>query len=61
MFQIENFTSLTGGSNMVFSDIGGGVPAIANIFDWGLPFYFGRNVYVGFENPLGSGGQYFAY
>jgi Protein of unknown function (DUF3443)/Bacterial Ig-like domain (group 2) len=62
MFQIENFTSLTSGSNMVFSDIGGGVPAIANIFDWGLPFYFGRNVYVGFENPPGSSnGQYFAY
>ncbi len=62
MFQIGNFTSLTSGSNMVFSDIGGGVPAIANIFDWGLPFYFGRNVYVGFENPPGSrNGQYFAY
>ncbi len=62
MFQIGNFTSLTSGSNMVFSDIGGGVPAIANIFDWGLPFYFGRNVYVGFENPPGSSnGQYFAY
>ncbi len=62
MFQIGNFTSLTSGSNWVFSNIGGGVPAIADIFDWGLPFYFGRNVYVGFENPPGSSkGQYFAY
>ena len=59
MFQIGNFTSLTSGSNMVFDDIGGAMPGI---FDWGLPFYFGRNVYVGFENPPGSSnGQYFAY
>jgi hypothetical protein len=29
--------------------------AIPNSFDWGLPFFFGRNVYVVFENTtLGS-------
>jgi hypothetical protein len=39
----------------VFSNIGGNTPGI---FVWGLPFFFGRNVYVGIE---GKGGPYFAY
>ena len=58
-FSIGNYTSLTrNSSNMVFGDIGGDSPA----FDWGLPFFFGRNVYIGFENKSSLGtGQYFAY
>ncbi len=62
-FQIRNFDTLTGSSNNVFSNIGGFTP---NFFDWGLPFYLGRSVYVGIEGTssnLGSGtlGPYFAY
>lgn len=59
-FEIGNFTILTNSTNNVFSNIGGNAPGI---FDWGLPFYFGRNVYVGIEgtsSSLGSG-PYFAY
>ncbi len=58
-FQVGNFSSITNSSNNVFSDIGGN--GIGD-FDWGLPFFFGRNVYIGFEikSSLGTG-QYFAY
>jgi len=55
-FEIGNLEALTSSSNnKVFSNIGGNTPGI---FVWGLPFYFGRNVYVGIE---GKGGPYFAY
>jgi Protein of unknown function (DUF3443)/Bacterial Ig-like domain (group 2) len=59
-FQIGHFTSLLSSPNAVFSEIGGPTPGL---FDWGLPFYFGRDVYVGFEGKasrLGVG-PYFAY
>jgi Protein of unknown function (DUF3443) len=57
-FQIGNFTTLvnSNSNNKVFSNIGGGNGP--GKFDWGLPFYLGRNVYVGIE---GKGGPYFAY
>ena len=59
-FQIGNFNSLANSSNMVFSNIGGNAPGL---FDWGLPFYFGRDVYVGIDgkgSSLGSG-PYWGY
>jgi uncharacterized protein DUF3443 len=59
-FQIGNFVSLTGSSNNVFSEIGG---HSTGGFDWGVPFYFGREVYMGIEgksSSLGSG-PYCAY
>ena len=58
-FQIANFSTLSA-SNNVFPTIGayqsGG-------FDWGLPFFFGRNVYIGIyetSSVLGTG-PYWAY
>ncbi|MGE5173009.1 MAG: DUF3443 family protein, partial [Betaproteobacteria bacterium] len=59
-FQIGNFTNLTNSTNKVFSDIGGPAP---DLFDWGLPFYFGRSVFVGIDNMSSSvgTGPYFAY
>jgi len=72
LFQIGNFSILANSAtttSRVFSNIGGFIP-IANLFDWGLPFYFGRNIYVGIEgrtSKLNTGafagftGPYFAY
>ena len=59
-FQIGNFDSLTNSFNSVFDDIGG---TAVNVFDWGLPFFFGRNIYIGFEGGVSSlgSGPYFAY
>ena len=59
-FDIGNFDSLTSSSNNVFAEIGGNEP---DYFDWGLPFHFGRNIYIGLEgteSTLGSG-TYWAY
>ena len=60
-FQIGNFdTLISSPSNNVFNDIGG---AEQGMFDWGLPFFFNRNVYVGLEgtrSSLGTG-PYWAY
>ena len=60
LFQIGNFDSLVNTNNNVFSEVGG---YQTGGFDWGLPFFFGRNVFVGFEgmsSPLGSG-PYWGY
>ncbi|MDA8088309.1 MAG: DUF3443 family protein [Nitrospiraceae bacterium] len=60
-FTIENFETLTSsGNKMVFPDIGG---QMNSAFDWGLPFYLGRNVFMGIEGKssnLGDNGLYFA-
>jgi hypothetical protein len=59
-FQIGNFSRLISTSNNVFSEVGG---REVGGFDWGLPFFFGRNVYIGFDgitSTLGSG-PYWAY
>ncbi|HEY4744239.1 MAG TPA: DUF3443 domain-containing protein, partial [Desulfuromonadaceae bacterium] len=59
-FQIGNFASLINSSSNVFSEVGG---PDSGGFDWGLPFFFGRNVFVGIEGrstSLGSG-PYWAY
>ncbi len=60
-FQIGNFMSLTNSPNNVFSNIGGS--SSPGLFDWGLPFYFGRNICVGIEGNSSSigTGPYFAF
>lgn len=59
-FRIGNFLNLTSSSSRAFDNIGGQQPGQ---FDWGLPFYFGRSVYIGFEgrsSSIGSG-AFWAY
>ena len=48
-------------ANWAFNDLGGDNPST---FDWGLAFFFGRNVFTGIEGQSGPGGAvgpYFAY
>jgi hypothetical protein len=59
-FNIGNLLQLDG-NNAVFSEVGGTLGG--SLFDWGLPFYLGRNVYhgmVGASSSLGTG-PYWAY
>jgi len=67
-FSIANAESLLSGSpaNVVFGNLGGPGPSVASssagtgtgtYFDWGMPFYFGRNVFTSIEGqstPVGT-------
>ena len=58
-FQVANFDNLSA-TNAVFNNVAG---FSSGIFDWGLPFYLGRNVYFaidGASTPAGAG-PYVAY
>ncbi len=62
-FSIEDATTLfsnNGGNNVAFSTLGG--PS-TGVFDWGLGFFFGRNVFTAIENlnAAGTVGPYYAY
>jgi hypothetical protein len=58
-FQVANAQSLTGTGNAAFNNLGGEL----STFDWGLPFFLGRTVFVGIEDQpssLGTG-PFFAF
>lgn len=65
-FQVVNTNTLLGNKTAwAFPSLAGssGGSGLSGKFDWGLPFYFGRNVYLGIENTsstLGTG-PYWAY
>jgi Protein of unknown function (DUF3443) len=56
-FQVVSFDQLSKSGNAVFPTLAG--PGLGSgEFDWGLPFFLGRTVYVGLEgkaSPLGAG------
>jgi Protein of unknown function (DUF3443) len=59
-FNIANADQLFSTSNAAFNNLGG--PS-RGVFDWGLPFFFGRNIFVAIEGqdtPAGTG-PYWAY
>ncbi|WP_035057684.1 DUF3443 domain-containing protein [Andreprevotia chitinilytica] len=60
-FSVGNFVSLLSiPNNTAFNNLGG---PLAGEFDWGLPFFFGRNVYTALNGRMAGGqtGPYFAY
>src|ERR1039457_52512 len=61
-FNIGNSTSLFNTNRSAFPDLGGTSPSGSG-FDWGLPFFFGKSVFVGFDNtPSNLGvGPYWAF
>jgi hypothetical protein len=60
-FTIENADTLFNSGNSAFDDLGGDNTMAE--FDWGLPFFFGRSVFIGIEGQTSSGGTgpYWAY
>jgi len=63
-FSVASASTLFASSaDTVFPTLGGPASNPPNYFDWGLPFFFGRNVYTAIENtstPAGEG-PYWAY
>jgi len=59
-FSIENAQTLFSGNNTAFSTLGG---PLSNTFDWGLSFFYGRNMFTAIENSNAPGGTppYFAF
>lgn len=60
-FSIENADNLFNGSNSAFSTLGGTYPGTPVGFDWGLAFFYGRNVFTaidGVATPVGNGPYY---
>lgn len=55
-FKIANAVSLVNSQNGTFSafnNLGGPQPGF---FDWGLPFFYGRNVFIGIEGQTSAAG-----
>jgi len=62
-FSIANAENLFNSNNAAFSDLGGTYSSSPAGFDWGLPFFFGRNVFVAIEgqNVPSGPAPYWAY
>ena len=67
-FTIRNADSLFSSGNAAFDDLGGdsGTGASSDYFDFGIPFFFGRSVFVGIEgrtvpNGVSAPYGYWAY
>jgi hypothetical protein len=61
-FSIANADTIFKSTNAVFNNLAGSNAGAG--FDWGLPFFLGRNVFVGIQNqnsPTGVAGPYWAF
>ncbi len=61
-FSIASADALFSSNDSALSDLGGPSSG-GNLFDWGLPFFFGRNVFVAIQGQNAPGGTppYWAY
>jgi len=62
MFSVESTSTLfNNASYYVFDDLA--ATGSSGSFDWGFPFFIGRNVYVALDGAStpGGAGPYFAY
>jgi len=60
-FTIENANNLFTNNDTAYSTLSG---PFSGAFDWGLPFFYGKNVFTGIDGlttPNGPTGPYFAY
>jgi hypothetical protein len=68
MFQVANLNALSA-SNFAFNDVGGtaatstGTDMLSNDFDFGIPFFYGRNFFVAIDGAVAGGtqGPFYAY
>jgi len=60
-FSVANAQTLVASGNYAFSNIAGQIGG--NLFDWGLPFFYGRSVFIGITGRSSSAGTgpYYAY
>lgn len=62
-FSIDNATALFAGANNIVLPTLSGPMSDVSTFDWGLPFFYGRRVFIGIDgqsSALGTG-PYFAF
>ena len=64
-FSVANAATLNG-ADSAFNDLAGESPGFGSDpgavgFDWGMPFFFGRNVYTAIESRGTPAGPYFAF
>ena len=57
----DTLFTMNGGMNTAFVELGGtnsALPGCGNSFDWGLPFFYGRNVFTAIEQQPVTGTSY---
>jgi len=61
-FNVENALTLFMTNNTAFNDVAGPPPSSASngSLDLGLPYFFGTNIFTGFEDPATGATPYFA-
>jgi hypothetical protein len=60
-FQIGNAEALFSTNNTAFSDAAGATPSSTTSFAWGMPFFYGRNVYLSIWDLHQATGPWYAW